>query len=367
MTTSAADTTSRIDALVDAAMPRVLEITADMEFATFQTACRAPRDLKDAEESARESFRVEARVALLRRLEPLWPKRRLLGVGHDVKVTLLPDSMKGVAVFVEPLFVAGRYRKLVRGMSQTVFHCRSCRGRREGCGDCGGTRRFVAEAVEDFVRPPIVESVGGLRSSFHGAGREDVDVRMLGDGRPFVVSVQWAKRRTIDADACARAVAELSCGRVTAAGLRVVARADMSRITTERADKRYRVVARPTDGGAFPDDAEARLASLVGVEVRQRTPERVGRRRADLVRGRRILEATVESARADEITAEIRTEAGAYVKEIVSGDGGRTDPSFASALGVSCVCAELDVVYAGAAAAGASAAGASAAAAGTTL
>jgi tRNA pseudouridine synthase 10 len=349
MTTSAAaDTTSRIDALVDAAMPRVLEITADMEFATFQTACRAPQDLKGAEESARESFRVEARVALLRRLEPLWPKRRLLGVGHDVKVTLLPDSPRGVAVFVEPLFVAGRYVKLVRGMSQTVFHCRVCRGRREGCDACGGTRRFVAEAVEDFVRPPIVEAVGGLRSSFHGAGREDVDVRMLRQGRPFVVSVQWAKRRTIDGDAASRAVAALSAGRVLASDLRVVARADMSRITTERADKTYRAVVRATDGGAFPVDAAARLASLAGAEVRQRTPERVEKRRADLVRVRRILDVVVESAGGDEITAAIRTEAGAYVKEIVSGDGGRTEPSFASALGVPCVCAELDVIYAGA-------------------
>jgi tRNA pseudouridine synthase 10 len=351
MNISASATTSRIDSLVDAAMPRVLEITADMEFATFQTACRAPRDLADAEESARESFRVEARVALLRRLEPHWPKRRLLGVGHDVKVTLLPDSPKGVAVFVEPLFVAGRYVKLVRGMSQTVFHCRFCRGRGDGCDACGGTRRFVAEAVEDFVRPPIVEAVGGLRSSFHGAGREDVDVRMLGGGRPFVVSAVWAKRRSIDGDAVARRIAALSGGRVLATDLRVIPRAEMSRITTERADKRYRVVVRPTIGAAFPEDAAARLASLAGVEIRQRTPERVEKRRADLVRARRVLDVVVESARADEIVASIRTEAGAYVKELVSGDGGRTEPSFASALGVCCVCAELDVSYAGAAAA----------------
>jgi tRNA pseudouridine synthase 10 len=346
-----AATTSRIDALVEAAMPRVLQVTADMEFATFQTACRAPRDLKDADESARESFRVEARVALLRRLEPLWPKRRLLGVGHDVKVTLLPDSAKGVAVFVEPLFVAGRYRKLVRGMSQTVFHCRACRGRGDGCEACGGTRRFVAEAVEDFVRPPVVEAAGGVSASFHCAGREDVDVRMLGLGRPFVVSVRWAKRRAIDGDAVARAVEAASGGRVLASELRVVPRAEMNRITTERADKTYRAVVRATDGGTLPVDAAARLASLAGAEIRQRTPERVEKRRADLVRARRILDVVVESSGPDQLVAWIRTEAGAYVKELVSGDGGRTTPSFASALGAPCVCAELDVIYAGAAAA----------------
>jgi len=346
MTTSSSAATSRIDALVDAAMPRVIEATRDMEFATFQTACRAPRELKDALESERESFRVEARVALLRRLETLWPARRLRGVGHDAKITLLPDSDKRVAVFFEPLFVAGRYRKLVRGMSQTVFHCRACRGRRGGCDACGGTGRFVAEAVEEFVRPAIVGAVGGRFASFHGAGREDVDVRMLGRGRPFVVTVNWPRRRMIDADAAARAVADLSGGRVEASDLRVVARSDRKRITTERADKTYRVVARPTSG-AFPEDAASRLASLVGAEIRQRTPERVERRRADLVRTRRVVDVVVESARADEIVASLVVEAGAYVKELVSGDAGRTEPSFASLLGTPCSCAELDVVYAG--------------------
>src|SRR6185503_7140631 len=83
---------SSIDALVDGAMPRVLDITRDMSFDTFQTACRAPQELADADETTRESFRVEARLALLRRLEEAWPERRVKGVGHDVKLTLLPDS-----------------------------------------------------------------------------------------------------------------------------------------------------------------------------------------------------------------------------------------------------------------------------------
>lgn len=349
---------SRIDALVDAAMPRLLEVTGIMEFDTFQTASRVPRDLEGADETTRESFRIEARLALLRRLEAIWPGRRMIGVGHDVKVTLLPDSPKAVAVFVEPLFVAGRYRKLVRGMSQTGFHCRGCRGKRGGCETCGGTRRRVAEAVEDFIRAPIVAAVGTKRSSFHGAGREDVDVRMLGAGRPFAVSVQWARRRTIDGDAIARDVAALSGGRVTVSDLRVVSRAEMRRITMEHGEKTYRAVVRP-EGGDLPADAAARLASLVGAEIRQRTPERVERRRADLVRTRRVLGIEVETAGARELVSVVRTEAGTYVKELVSGDAGRTEPSFASALGQPCVCAELDVLAAddGSADAGVSARG----------
>jgi tRNA pseudouridine synthase 10 len=339
---------SRIDALIASAMPRIVEVTRDLEFATFQTAARVPRDLADAPESEREQFRYELRLALLRRLETMWPGRRVLGVGHDVKITLLPDSPRRAALFVEPLFVAGRYLKLVRGISQTVWHCRSCRGR-GGCDDCGGTRRVVADAVEDFIRPAVRDAAGARRTSFHGAGREDVDVRMLGDGRPFVVSAQWARRRSVDGERVAAAVAERSTGRVLVSDVRVVGRADMSRLTTEHGEKTYRALIRAEGGAAFAPDAAARLAPLAGAEIRQRTPKRVEVRRADMVRTRRVLGVEVEEARGGEILARIRTDPGTYVKELVSGDGGRTEPSFASVLGQPCVCAELDVVSAGAA------------------
>jgi tRNA pseudouridine synthase 10 len=348
MTTQAAAARSRIDELIASAMPRIADVTRDLEFATFQTAARIPRDLAGAPETEREQFRYELRLALLRRLEVMWPDRRVLGVGHDVKITLLPDSPKRAALFVEPLFVAGRYRKLARGLSQTVWHCRSCRGR-GGCDACGGTRRVVSEAVEEFVRNPIRDAVGARRTSFHGAGREDVDVRMLGDGRPFVVSAQWARRRSVDGERVAAAVAERSKGRVLVSDVCVVSRADMGRVTTEHGEKTYRALIRSEGGAAFPPDAAARLASLAGTEIRQRTPKRVEVRRADMVRTRGVLGIEVEEARGGEILALIRTDPGTYVKELVSGDDGRTEPSFASVLGQPCVCAELDVVSTGAA------------------
>jgi tRNA pseudouridine synthase 10 len=169
---------------------------------------------------------------------------------------------------------------------------------------------------------------------------------MLGDGRPFVVSVQWPRRRAIDAVAVAREVASLSGGRVTVSDLRVVDRAEMRRVTMDHGTKTYRAVVRLEGGASPPADAAARIASLAGASIRQRTPERVEARRADLVRVRRVLDAQVVETDATGIVAVVRTEPGTYVKELVSGDGGRTEPSFASVLGQPCVCAELDVLSA---------------------
>jgi len=43
----------------------------------------------------------------------------------------------------------------------------------------------------------------------------------------------------------------------------------------------------------------------------------------------------------------IRGDSGLYIKELISGDGGRTKPSLAGSLGVDAVVAELDVINVG--------------------
>ena len=73
------------------------------------------------------------------------------------------------------------------------------------------------------------------------------------------------------------------------------------------------------------------------------------RRRVFLVgdrppRHRRIRSIAWKSVDSRTVEPEIRTEAGLYVKELVSGDDGRTSPSVAEVLGVPAECAELDVL-----------------------
>ncbi|MEA1871238.1 MAG: tRNA pseudouridine(54/55) synthase Pus10, partial [Candidatus Bipolaricaulota bacterium] len=85
------------------------------------------------------------------------------------------------------------------------------------------------------------------------------------------------------------------------------------------------------------------LSSLVGT-IRQRTPVRVAHRRADLVRERRLLDAdgTLLSPREADLT--LRGEGGLYIKELVSGDEGRTVPSLSERIGIESRVAELDVI-----------------------
>jgi tRNA pseudouridine synthase 10 len=88
----------------------------------------------------------------------------------------------------------------------------------------------------------------------------------------------------------------------------------------------------------------AAIERLDGATVQQRTPERVSHRRADLVRERTVRSMSGELREPDRAELTVHGEGGLYVKELVSGDGGRTEPSLAGLLGVGAAVTHLDVV-----------------------
>ena len=78
-------------------------------------------------------------------------------------------------------------------------------------------------------------------------------------------------------------------------------------------------------------------------EIKQKTPERVVHRRADKFRHRKLKSLKTKYISGKKFSIEVKCEAGLYVKELVSGDNGRTTPSVSSILQQSCICKELDV------------------------
>jgi len=85
---------------------------------------------------------------------------------------------------------------------------------------------------------------------------------------------------------------------------------------------------------------------LVGI-VQQRTPTRVSHRRADKIRTREVYRADLDQFWGDAARLVLRCEGGLYIKELISGDGGRTKPSLAELLGSEAMVRELDVINVG--------------------
>lgn len=157
-----------------------------------------------------------------------------------------------------------------------------------------------------------------------------------------MVEVKEPKRRTVDLAAVAEAINRAAEGKVEVLALRPATEELVAQVKEEHADKRYRArveFGEPVSGQAL---AQA-LAALVG-EIEQRTPERVRHRRADLVRRRRVHGAKGELLSPTEAEVEILCQGGLYVKELISGDGGATQPNLAALLEVPARVEELDVL-----------------------
>ena len=315
------------------------------EFETFRIGSKIDFELAAREESlwaelaltGPEPIKAEVNREVGKRVSDLIRKEATLDC-PDV-VAVLDTGFDHVDLQVNPLYLRGRYRKLSRGVPQTRWPCRRCRGK--GCARCGGTGKMYPTSVEEVIAAEVMRESGGTGHALHGMGREDVDARMLGRGRPFIVEIKEPRKRRIDLNAAVRRMN--TSGIVEVDQLTPATGADVVALKEDRAAKTYRVLLR-----TVPPVDEAKLKGtlpvLVGEPIAQRTPGRVVHRRADTIRARRLLSAEVVGVEGDRAELRVTAEAGTYIKEWVHGDGGRTRPSLAERLGAACEVLELDVL-----------------------
>ncbi len=243
------------------------------------------------------------------------------------------------------VFLEGRYRKLCRDLPQTVFFCPECKGhprRRQKCARCEGFGKLTRDSVQELIGWVVGAAFKTRRNKFHGAGREDLDVRMLGAGRPFVMEVVDPKRMDVDLAEVEAEINRRNEGRMEVRGLHWADKSRVRILKEEPHAKEYEALV----AVAEPVPPE-RWQPLVGrrLQVVQQTPTRVAHRRADKARERWIEFRGFEPAGTDgELRVRMRTEHGTYVKEAIHGEGGATRPSLSELLGVACTCRELDVI-----------------------
>ncbi len=233
------------------------------------------------------------------------------------------------------LFIFGRYMKLVPGLSQSRWLCSRCNGK--GCDGCGGKGKNY-ESVEERVGEPLKKEADADGYVLHASGREDVDATNTA-GRPFVLMLKNPRKRR---PGLGMAAAEIAAGgEVTVSGLAIVGRPFVEVVTESHFDKTYEV--HVEFGRALTEADLAAILSLRGKTLAQQTPQRVAHRRADLIRHRKIREIRILENKGAGAVLRINAEAGTYIKELVSGDGGRTEPSIAGLLKTSAKCTKLVV------------------------
>ncbi len=315
-----------------------LSVAEGWEFRTFLVGSSPPPGMEEADAT---EYRKGVNRTLGTALAIAWGGARVAEFRRPEARFVARVAEGRVEVVIAPLHVYGRYRKESRALPQTPYHCPLCHG--SGCRNCGGAGRMMPGSVSELLVPLLVEAAGAEEGTFSGCGREDADVRMLGRGRPFVVSLVLPRRRALDFEGIRARAGAASAGAVEFRLLYGVEQAVGERIPADHPPKRYRARVE-VEGGAAAEDCARLVEGLRGALLGQRTPERVMRRRADRVRERRVLDASARLLDDGSLELEVRPEPGAYVKEMISGDSGRTEPSCTSILGRPCLCVSLDVL-----------------------
>nr|XP_016945103.1 putative tRNA pseudouridine synthase Pus10 [Drosophila suzukii] len=231
--------------------------------------------------------------------------------------------------------VAGRYRKLSRELSHTPWILNG--------------QRLMEDSIEEIiirhVGPHFTEKLDKI--TFMSSGREDVDVRCLGKGRPFVLEIPNAIRSCLSKDQAFKMEQAVNeSGKVSILHLQVVARDELTHIKTgeEQKKKFYRALCALKE----PVSVEIleKLQISVCFDIQQKTPIRVLHRRPLHTRPRTIysVKAKVQRGNPKALVIDIVTQAGTYIKELVHGEFGRTAPSLSSIIGKPIDIQALDVV-----------------------
>ncbi len=337
----------RFDSL-DRISSHVAEELKNYEYNTFLIGIELPTEAEELEDEFKAEFEVTHGESMKNHFSREIGKRVSEKVGKtaehkkpDVVIFVNPFSEQ-ITLQPNPLFISGRYRKLVRGISQSKWICTQCKG--EGCQKCNWTGKMLPDSVEEIVAKPLLKETLGESVSFHAAGREDVDALMLGRGRPFIAEVKKPKKRFVDLKKLAEAINREAKNKVKVSSLHFTNRSAVRELKkTETSEKIYRVVIE-FDKTVSDEDLKTLEKTLTGAVIYQQTPLRVLHRRTNRVREKYIYEAKVNKLSQNRIEMKIRCQGGLYIKELVTGDNGRTDPCVSGIVNAEAKPLELDVL-----------------------
>lgn len=329
----------------------------DLEYETFIVGCKISKEIANFDEELNEKLDIDVEIIkkeVNREFGKLLEANLEKEVNFDKEDIVIMADLRQlfnedaknpikIRIQINPIFIEGRYKKFIRTIPQTKWPCRKCKGR--GCEECNFTGKQYLESVEELLSRTALKYTKGYEAKFHGAGREDINVRMLGSGRPFVLEIKEPKIRKIDLEKLATEANEIAKDKTEYLNLKYCERKRKAEIKVSSPDtyKVYRALVKCKN--EIKKEELAKLQTLHMID--QRTPNRVSHRRADKIRTKEVKELSTNIIDSNSFEMIIKTEGGLYIKELISGDEGRSNPSVSDILANPSICEELDVVEVG--------------------
>ncbi|KAL7719029.1 tRNA pseudouridine(55) synthase [Entamoeba marina] len=221
-------------------------------------------------------------------------------------------------------YVGGRYRKYSRQLSQSQWVI-------EG--------KLLHEHSVTQVIGEILKKYYDCDEYFLlSSGREDVDVRMLGNGRPFIMQLKNSRNVDLSEEKMAEVQEQINQSpALQVMHLQQVTAKDLEIIKNGETSKRKEYL-------ALIWAENMKELEVKDLRIMQKTPIRVLHRRSLLTRERIIYSLKLTKLDDHFGLLSLQTEAGTYIKEFVHGDLGRTQPNIQQLLNCDADILSLDVM-----------------------
>ena len=310
----------------------VSEAVAPCEFSSFQIG------ISWSESKTKWELKQELRDKIVSFIESKF-KAKQVDVNYELYLVLNFDRMI-IQTTPSNIFIEGVYKKFSRKIAQTFHYCFKCKGR--GCKNCNFKGKLSEESVQELIEKIMLPAFDSKESKFHGCGREDVDVRMLGKGRPFVIELVHALKRKVSLKKIEEKIKSSFSEKINVSNLSFSSKEKVIKLKNTSFEKIY--FAKCKCEKKLTKEAFQKLTINKKISIVQKTPIRVEKRRVlkDRIKYATILEANIISE--DEFEVKILASHGLYIKEFISGDEERTNPNISSLLENKSVCLELDVL-----------------------
>eukprot|EP00945_MAST-04E_sp_MAST-4E-sp1_P003800 g3800.t1 len=210
-------------------------------------------------------------------------------------------------------------------------------------------QRVGKSSVQELLCDSISESYGCETYKFHSSGREDIDVRMLGAGRPYAIELCSPKKCPVRMEPKIPGLERASNENTSDVESKLLywnrnGDKETLEVDTEEKKKTYCCVCY-TSQPITPVLLRQKLDSKTDMQILQNTPLRVLHRRTVMERPKIIHEMKTKWLNQRSFMLTLVTSSGTYVKEFVHGDLGRTSPSVGQLLGCESDILQLDVLH----------------------
>ena len=337
---------------------RVTDALSNVTFETFQIGTRPPEGIADNDRTLRKraglpvdaglTFNAVLNAAIGQRFA-----RRTDAARNSDRpdVVAVLDLVEGnVKVRINPVYLYGRYRKLEPGIVQRVRRCPDCDGtgaieadnETRRCTRCDGSGRL--RSVEESVAWTVSDLMDASDVVFQTAGRESVDMLMLGTGRPFVLEVKEPRHRIVDPRELSAEVRKRTSGTVEVRDL-AFAKPDVVGFVAQHSFRqRFELTlgfAEPVEESTYQDATTSLDGTTIHRHLRIEDLDK-GQRPHEVVR---TLQGVVGTWRDNgTATLEFGVEAGIDPTMVATGNDGQTEPSLAQYLGTTVEVAQVAIV-----------------------